>query len=48
MLPTDSNCDSCKNRNEVDGSNCYECVKGIRNNYTAESEGKDEKENQIL
>lgn len=38
MIPTDSNCDSCKYRNEVDGSNCYECVKGIRNNYKAESE----------
>ena len=38
MLPTDSNCDSCKNRNEVDGSNCYECVKDIRNNYKADSE----------
>lgn len=38
MLPTDQNCDSCKYQNEVDGSNCYECVKGIRNNYKADSE----------
>ena len=36
-----SNCDSCEYKNEVDGSNCYECVKGIRNNYKAESEGKE-------
>ena len=34
-----SDCDSCKYQNEVNGSNCYECVKGIRNNYTTESEG---------
>lgn len=33
-----SNCDSCEYQNEVDGSNCYECVKGIRNNYKADSE----------
>lgn len=38
MLPTGSNCDSCKYHNEVDGSNCYECVKGICNNYKADSE----------
>jgi len=38
--PADSNCDSCKNQNEIDGSNCYECVKGIRNNYKAESENQ--------
>lgn len=38
MLPTDSDCDSCEYQNEVDGSNCYECVKGIRDNYTAEKE----------
>ena len=37
MLSTDSNCDSCKYQNEVDGSNCYECVKGIRDNYTKEN-----------
>lgn len=36
--PTNSNCDSCKYQNEVDGSNCYECVKGIRDNYKADSE----------
>lgn len=33
-----SNCNSCKYQNEVDGSNCYECSKGICNNYTAEKE----------
>lgn len=38
MLPTGSDCDSCEYQNEVDGSNCYECVKGIRDNYTAEKE----------
>lgn len=36
--PTNSNCDSCKYQKEVDGSNCYECVKGIRDNYKADSE----------
>lgn len=40
MLPTSSDCNSCKYQNEVDGSNCYECVKGIRNNYTADSESE--------
>ena len=30
-------CNSCEYQDEVDGSNCYECVKGIRNNYKAES-----------
>ena len=39
--PTDSNCDSCEHKNEVDGSNCYECVKGIHDNYKAESEDKE-------
>lgn len=36
--PTEQNCDSCEYQNEADGSNCYECVKGIRNNYKADSE----------
>ena len=44
MLPTDSDCDSCGYQNEVDGSNCYECVKGIRNNYKAESDIEKRKE----
>ena len=38
MLPADSNCDSCEYQNEVDGSNCYECVKGIRDNYKSDLE----------
>ena len=38
MVPKDSTCDSCNHRDEVDGSNCYECVKGIHNNYKADSE----------
>ncbi len=28
-------CSSCEYQDEVDGSNCYECVKGIHNNYKA-------------
>jgi len=27
------NCNTCVNSDEVDGSNCYECVKGMKNNY---------------
>ena len=41
MLPTGSDCNSCEHQNEVDGSNCYECVKGIHNNYKADSENED-------
>lgn len=26
-------CDTCKHSAEQDGSNCYECIKNIRNNY---------------
>ena len=33
-----NDCNSCKYQKEVDGSNCYECVKGMRNNYTADLE----------
>ena len=39
-----NDCNSCKHQKEVDGSNCYECVKGIRNNYTAESDIEKRKE----
>ena len=31
------NCDTCEHSDEIDGSNCSECVKGIRNNYIIES-----------
>ena len=27
-------CDTCEHSDEIDGNNCYECVKGIRNNYS--------------
>lgn len=31
---SDSNkCDTCIYKFETDGSNCYECVKGIQDNY---------------
>lgn len=33
----DLDCNSCEYQDEVDGSNCYECVKGIHNNYKAEA-----------
>ena len=26
-------CDTCEHSDEIDGSNCYECVKGIRGRY---------------
>ena len=26
-------CDTCVYKSETDGSNCYECVKGIQDNY---------------
>ena len=26
-------CDTCEHSDEIDGSNCYECVKGIRDRY---------------
>ena len=29
-----SSCDTCEHEDEKDGSNCYECVKGIENKYT--------------
>ena len=34
------NCDTCTYSDEVDGSNCYECVKGMRNNYKAKVRDK--------
>lgn len=30
---TKKDCNTCTHSNEIDGSNCYECVKGICNNY---------------
>ena len=27
-------CDTCEHSDEIDGSNCYECVKDMRNNYS--------------
>jgi len=36
-------CNSCTNSQETDGSSCYECVKGICDNYKAESEENYEK-----
>ena len=27
-------CDTCEHSDEIDGNNCYECVKDMRNNYS--------------
>ena len=32
-LVEQESCDTCEHSDEIDGSNCYECVKGIRNGY---------------
>ena len=34
------NCDTCPHSDEVDGSNCYECIKGMIKHYKPESEDK--------
>ena len=34
-------CDSCIHSEEQDGSNCYECVKGISDNFEARSTDAD-------
>ncbi len=34
------NCDTCAHSDEVDGSNCYECIKGMIKHYKPESEDK--------
>lgn len=36
VIEADKSCSTCKYSDEVDGSNCYECVKGMKNNYEAE------------
>ena len=38
IIEADKSCSTCKYSDEVDGSNCYECVKGMKNNYKADSE----------
>ena len=32
-LVEQESCDTCEHSDEIDGSNCYECVKGIRDRY---------------
>lgn len=34
----ENDCDTCKHCEEIDGMNCYECVKGIRDNYEPTTE----------
>lgn len=37
-MRADKDCSTCVNSDETDGSNCYECVKGIKDNYEADKE----------
>ena len=34
----ENDCDTCKHCEETDGMNCYECVKGMRDNYEPTAE----------
>ena len=33
-------CDTCRHSDETDGSHCYECVKGMKDNYDSQENGK--------
>ena len=35
-------CKMCRHSAETDGFNCYECVKGIQDNFEADKEAQDE------
>lgn len=37
-MRADKDCSTCVNSDETDGSNCYECIKGIKDNYEADKE----------
>ena len=32
----DKDCKMCRHSEETDGSNCYECVKGLQDNFEAD------------
>ena len=37
-------CDSCTHSEEQDGSNCYECIKGMADNFEEQTGEEDEEE----
>lgn len=37
-MRADKDCQTCVHSDETDGSNCYECIKGIKDNYEADKE----------